>query len=84
MSNNLLNDRNLFQRAFLLLLVVFVSVMFFSMVRNFFVTILLAAIFAGLMQPLYAWLSRRPFARRGASLSWSGSSCRTAWRCNFR
>jgi len=67
MSNNLLNNRDLFQRAFLLVLVVFVSVMFFSMVRSFFVTILLAAIFAGLLSPLYRWFERVLRGRRGTA-----------------
>jgi len=64
MSDNLLNNKNLFQRAFLIVLVVAVSLLFFSVVRVFFITILLAAIFAGLMSPLYGWLVRVMRGRR--------------------
>src|SRR5262245_3002004 len=42
-----------FRKAFLLLLVIAVSVVFVMMLQPFITTILLAAIFAGLVHPLY-------------------------------
>jgi predicted PurR-regulated permease PerM len=42
-----------FQRGFLLLLVVFISSLFFWMIRSFLMTLLLAAIFSSLARPLY-------------------------------
>jgi predicted PurR-regulated permease PerM len=64
MSGNILNDKRLFQRAFLLLLVVAVSLLFFTVVRRFILTILLAAIFSGLMSPVYGRCLRLFRARR--------------------
>ena len=46
-----------FQKAFLILLVVGISAAFVAMIRNFLLTILLAAIFAGLFYPLFDRLS---------------------------
>ena len=48
-----MNERDRFRRAFVLLLLVFISAMFITMIRQFLMTILLAAIFSGLAQPLY-------------------------------
>jgi predicted PurR-regulated permease PerM len=48
-----------FRQAFLLLLVVAISAAFIAMIRAFLLTILLAAIFAGLSYPVYRWLLRR-------------------------
>jgi hypothetical protein len=48
-----------FRQAFLLLLVAAISVAFVAMVRAFLLTILLAAIFAGLSYPVYEWMLRR-------------------------
>jgi predicted PurR-regulated permease PerM len=45
-----------FRNAFLLLLVTGISVAFVAMIREFLVTILLAAIFTGLSYPVYQWL----------------------------
>jgi predicted PurR-regulated permease PerM len=44
-----------FRQAFLLLLVTAISAAFVAMVRAFLLTIVLAAIFAGLSYPLYEW-----------------------------
>ena len=64
----ILDDRDRFQKSFLLLLVIFVSLLFFAIVRQFVMTILLAAIFAGLMKPLYnRFLSILRGSRPGAS-----------------
>ena len=43
-----------FRRSFLILLVVFISAVFVAMIRNFLITILLAAIFSGMAEPLYS------------------------------
>ena len=48
-----------FRQAFLLLLVAAISIAFVSMVRSFVLTILLAAIFAGVSYPVYRWLLQR-------------------------
>ncbi len=46
-----------FRRAFLLILVVAISIAFIAMLRPFLLTILMAAIFAGLAYPLYQRLA---------------------------
>jgi len=46
-------DRKRFSRAFLLLLLAAVSLLFLAMIRDFLVILLLAAVFAGLATPLY-------------------------------
>ena len=48
-----------FRKAFLLALVIAVSVGFFLTIRSFLMTILVAAIFAGLAYPLYRYLQAR-------------------------
>jgi predicted PurR-regulated permease PerM len=48
-----------FRQAFLLLLVAAISVAFVAMIRAFLLTILLAAIFAGLSYPMYEWFLRK-------------------------
>jgi predicted PurR-regulated permease PerM len=48
-----------FRKAFLILLVVAISVAFVAMIRIFILTILLAAIFAAVARPLYLRLQRR-------------------------
>jgi predicted PurR-regulated permease PerM len=58
-----------FRRAFLLLLVAGISVLFLVMVRPFVLTVFLAAIFAGMLYPLYRWLLRRLWRRRGLAAS---------------
>ncbi len=45
-----------FRRAFLLCLALGISVIFLLVVRTFLLTVLLAAIFAGMAYPLYRWL----------------------------
>lgn len=47
-----------FRRAFLLLLVAGISVLFLLVIRRFVLAILLAAVFAGVAYPLYRWLVR--------------------------
>ena len=53
-----------FRQAFLLLLVTAISAAFVAMIRAFLLTILLAAIFAGLSYPVYRWVLGGPVAGR--------------------
>ena len=53
-----------FRQAFLLLLVTAISAVFVAMIRAFLLTILLAAIFAGLSYPVYEWLLGRLRGRK--------------------
>ena len=53
-----------FRQAFLLLLVTAISAAFVAMIRAFLLTILLAAIFAGLSYPVYEWILGRVQGRR--------------------
>jgi predicted PurR-regulated permease PerM len=53
-----------FRQAFLLLLVTAISVAFVAMIRAFLLTILLAAIFAGLSYPVYEWMLGRIRGRK--------------------
>lgn len=53
-----------FRRAFLLLLAVSISAAFFAMIRSFLLTILVAAIFTGLLYPVYLRLTRLLRGRR--------------------
>jgi predicted PurR-regulated permease PerM len=54
-----------FQRAFLLLLVTAISIIFLMVIRGFLVAVLLAAIFAGMSYPLYLWLRKKFGGRAG-------------------
>jgi predicted PurR-regulated permease PerM len=45
-----------FRRAFLLAFALGISLLFFLVVRPFFLAVLLAAVFAGLANPMYRWL----------------------------
>jgi predicted PurR-regulated permease PerM len=56
-----------FRQAFLLLLVAAISAAFVAMIRAFLVTILLAAIFAGLSYPVHQWMFRRLGGHRAAA-----------------
>ena len=58
-----------FRLAFLILLVVFISALFVAMVRNFLMTVLLAAVFSALAQPLYQRLRKSLFRGRKAPAS---------------
>ena len=48
-----------FRQVFLLLLVAVITIAFVAMIRDFLLTILLAAIFTALSYPMYRWLLRR-------------------------
>lgn len=54
-----------FRKAFLLFLVVGISILFLMVIRNFLLAVLLAAVFAGLSYPLYRWLLHRLRGRKG-------------------
>jgi len=54
-----------FRQAFLLLLVTGISVLFVLVVRDFLLSVLLAAVIAGVSSPLYAWTLQRVGDRRG-------------------
>ncbi len=56
-----------FQKSFLLLLVIAVTAVFVAMVRDFLMTLLMAAIAAGLAHPLYTRLLRLCRGRRAAA-----------------
>lgn len=58
-----------FQRAFLLLLAIGISLLFFFVVQRFLLAVLLAAVFAGLAYPLFCRLRGRMGARMAASLT---------------
>jgi predicted PurR-regulated permease PerM len=53
-----------FRKAFLLLLVVAISLLFLSVIRPFVLTVFLAAMFAGLAYPFYDWFRRQLGGRR--------------------
>ncbi len=52
-------DRDLIHRSFLLIVVLFISVIFIFMIRPFLMALLLAGIFSALAHPLYRRLTRR-------------------------
>jgi predicted PurR-regulated permease PerM len=59
-----------FRRAFLLLLVAGISILFLLMIARFLIAVFLAAVLAGVSQPLYRWLKRRlGYRRRLASFA---------------
>ena len=62
-----LSDREKAYRAFVLFLVVVVSAVFLYMIRGFLVTVLMAAIFAGLAYPLFTRLLPLVRGSRGAA-----------------
>jgi predicted PurR-regulated permease PerM len=52
-----------FRRSFLVLVVAGISILFLVMIRGFLMTLLLAAIIAGLLHPIYRWILRRVSGR---------------------
>jgi predicted PurR-regulated permease PerM len=57
--------RERFQKAFLVLLVIVISLVFVAMIRRFLIAVLLAAVFSAMAGPLYRGLRRR-FGDRAA------------------
>jgi predicted PurR-regulated permease PerM len=58
-----------YQRTFLLALSLGISVLFFLVIRRFLLTVLLAAILAGLAYPLFGWIQARTGPRRAGALT---------------
>jgi predicted PurR-regulated permease PerM len=58
-----------FRRSFLLVLAVGISILFFFVIRRFLLTVLLAALFAGLAYPLYGWFLARTGRRRAGTIT---------------
>lgn len=56
-----------FRRAFLLSLALGISVLFFLVIRTFLLTVLLAAVFAGLAYPVHRWIVARLGRRLAAA-----------------
>jgi predicted PurR-regulated permease PerM len=48
-----------FRKSFLMLVVAGISILFLVMIRGFLMTLLLAAILAGLLHPIYRWILHR-------------------------
>ena len=67
---NLLEDRRKFTRMVLLLAVIFISSIFFMMIRGFLMAILMAGIFSALFRPLYLRFLRW-FKGRGSLASFA-------------
>ena len=62
MAQELLN-KNSFQKGFLLILVTAISLIFFEMVKQYLVALLIAAILSGLVHPMYKWFLARTKGR---------------------
>lgn len=58
-EQDLERERDRFRKRALLLLVAFVTVMFLAVIRPFLVSVLLAAIFAGMFHAIYEWIGTR-------------------------
>jgi predicted PurR-regulated permease PerM len=56
-----------FRKGFLLLLAVGISILFLLVIQRFLLTVLLAAVFAGLASPLHGWLAARTGPRVAAT-----------------
>ena len=54
---------DLLQKAFVLVLLIVVGTAFLGMIRGYLDALVMAAIFAGLLQPLQRWLTRRLHGR---------------------
>ncbi len=63
--NEIQSGKNRYANAFLLVLVVFITAIFLDVIRYFLMTILLAAIFSALAQPLFNQLTRLFRGRKG-------------------
>ncbi|MEJ2085987.1 MAG: AI-2E family transporter [Acidobacteriota bacterium] len=57
-------DREKFHRAAILLLAVSISIVFVAMIRGYLKPLFLAAIFSGLLHPLYRWICTKIGGRR--------------------
>jgi predicted PurR-regulated permease PerM len=60
-------ESEVFRRRFLLATVTLVTILFLWMILDFVAAVLLAAVFAGLLNPIYRWLVARTGGRAGLS-----------------
>jgi predicted PurR-regulated permease PerM len=58
-----------FRQAFLLVLVVGITLLFLAVIRQFLLAVVLAAVFAGMMYPLYDWIRLRLGGRKALAAS---------------
>jgi predicted PurR-regulated permease PerM len=56
-----------FSRYFLMVVLVGITAIFFTMIKIFFVPVMLAAVFVGLFLPFYKWMLKRLDNRKGLS-----------------
>lgn len=56
-----------FSRYFLMVVLIGITALFFTMIKIFFVPVMLAAVFVGLFNPLYKWMLKRLGHRKGVS-----------------
>jgi predicted PurR-regulated permease PerM len=63
-------SRERFRKSFLLLLTLGISVLFLAVIRGFLMSVLLAAIFAGMAHPLYKWV----LPRLGGRPAWASAA----------
>lgn len=61
-----------YRKAFILVLALAISGLFLFMIADFLVAVLLAAIFAGLLYPVYRWMLRAPWLGRRPGLTAAG------------
>lgn len=57
--NTALNPKDRFRKGFVLALTIAYAIAFFAMISGFFEALLLAAVFSGIVYPLYRWLQGR-------------------------
>lgn len=56
MMNTEIDSRERFRKSFVLVMTLAYAVMFFAMISGFVMALLLAAVFSGILYPLYRWL----------------------------
>ncbi|MCU0645203.1 MAG: AI-2E family transporter [bacterium] len=56
-----------FSRYFLMVVLIGITALFFTMIKIFFVPVMLAAVFVGLFNPFYKWMLKRLGHRKGVS-----------------
>jgi len=57
--NSYFNSGKNFRKAFVLLMTIAYAVAFFAMLSGFFEALLLAAVFSGILYPLYLWMQKK-------------------------
>lgn len=66
-------NRASYRKGFILVMAVAISGLFLYMINDFLIAVLLAAIFAALLYPLYRWMMRAPFLARRPGLTAAGT-----------